>query len=122
MAWLYLFIAALLEIAWTFSLKFIDFKKLATIQWGAFFRDSQPIMVLLPLLGYIFFGLGNTYFFSLSMKQLPTSIALSVWMGIALIGIILVEIGVFKQPWHVSQLFFITLIIIGIIGLKRGVP
>jgi quaternary ammonium compound-resistance protein SugE len=122
MAWVYLFIASLLEIAWTFSLKYLDFKKIMAIHWSSFFSDRQNFMALVPLLGYIIFGAANVYFFALSMKELPTSVALAAWMGIALIGIILVEISILKQPWHASQLFFVGLIIVGIIGLKRGMP
>jgi quaternary ammonium compound-resistance protein SugE len=120
MAWIYLFIASMMEIAWTFSLKFMDFKKIGTIKWGTFFSDRQPILLLLPLIGYIAFGLGNVYFFSMAMKQLPTSVALAVWMGTALVGTILLEMLLFKQSLQLSQLFFMALILVGVIGLRTG--
>lgn len=120
MAWVYLFIASVFEIAWTFSLKFLDLKKIGAIRWSAFFGNRQNLLVLAPLLGYIVFGLANVCFFSLSMKQIPTATALAVWMGIALIGVKLVDISVFKEPWNPAQFFYMALILAGIIGLKKG--
>jgi len=121
MAWIYLFIASVFEIAWTFSLKFLDFKKIGAIRWTTFFSNRQHLLVLAPLLGYILFGLANVFFFSLSVKQIPTSTALAVWMGVALIGVKLVDVSLFKEPWHPMQLFYLGLIVVGIIGLKRGI-
>lgn len=120
MAWVYIFIASMMEIAWTFSVKFLDLKRIGAIRWGSFFSGPQSILLLLPLLGYIVFGLGNVYFFALAMKQIPMSVALAVWMGIALLGTILLEAVLLKQSWQLSQLFFMTLILIGVIGLKAG--
>jgi quaternary ammonium compound-resistance protein SugE len=120
MAWIYLFIASVFEIAWTFSLKFLDFKKIGAIRWPAFFSSSENLYMLAPLLGYILFGLGNVFFFSLSMKQIPAATALAIWMGVALIGVKLVDITIFKAPWQPMQLFYMGLILAGIIGLKRG--
>lgn len=121
MAWVYILIAALMEIAWTFSVKYMDLKKIGTMRWSSFFSDREPILLLLPLLGYIVFGLGNVYFFALSMKEIPMSVALAVWMGVALLGTIVLEVLLLKQPWQLSQLFFMTLILVGIIGLKTGI-
>lgn len=120
MAWIYILIAAVMEIAWTFSVKFMDLKKIGAIQWSGFFSSRQPVLLLLPLLGYLVFGLGNVYFFALSMKEIPMSVALAVWMGAALLGTIILEVLLLKQPWQLSQLFFMTLILVGIIGLKAG--
>ena len=120
MAWIYLFIASLFEIAWTFSLKFMDFKKIKAIRWAVFFNEGENMRALAPLLGYIVFGLGNIYFFSLAMKQIPASTAMAVWLGVALVGVKLIDIMLFKEPFHYSQLFFFLLILVGIIGLKRS--
>ena len=120
MAWLYLIIAAVFEIAWTFSLKFLDFKKIGAIRWQLFFRNKEQLLVVAPLLGYILFGLANVFFFSLATKHISTSTALAVWMGIALIGVKLVDISIFKEAWHPSQFFYLALIVAGIIGLKSG--
>ena len=120
MAWIYLLIASLFEIAWTFSLKFMDVKKLKAIHWPGLFAKRGYWIVLAPFAGYILFGVGNIIFFSMAMKQIPASTAMAVWMGATLIGIRLVDISVFKEPYDLYQFFYMGLIIIGIAGLKRG--
>ena len=121
MPWIYLFIASLFQVAWTFSLKYMDMKKIFAIQWMHFFKDSSGTLLLLPFVGNTVFGLVNIYCFSMALKFIPTSTALAIWMGISLIGVKLIDVGYFRQPFHVSQLVFLLLILAGIIGLKSGV-
>ncbi|HWK04653.1 MAG TPA: SMR family transporter [Puia sp.] len=120
MAWIYLLIASLLEIAWTFSLKFMDVKKIKAIYWPGIFSKKENWMILTPFAGYILFGVGNILFFSMAMKQIPASTALAVWMGVTLIGVKMVDTGVFKEPYNWQQFFYMGLILIGIVGLKRN--
>lgn len=119
MSWIYLIIASLFEICWTFCLKFMSIKKLKTIGWPTFFTRRENWVTLAPFAGYVIFGVGNIIFFSLAMKQLPASVALAAWMGLTLIGIKLTEIYFFKEPSNFYQFLYMTLIMIGIVGLKR---
>jgi len=121
MAWIYLLVASLFEIAWTFSLKFMDVKKFKAIHWPGFFSKKENWVILVPFAGYILFGLANIVFFSMAMKQIPASMALAVWMGVALIGVKLVDVTVFKESYNGYQFLYMGLIIIGIVGLKRSV-
>jgi multidrug transporter EmrE-like cation transporter len=41
-------------------------------------------------------------------------------MGISLVGIKIIDISILKQPYNYNQFIFISLILIGIIGLKTG--
>jgi len=120
MAWVYLFVAALFEISWTFSLKYLEMKKVTSIKWLHFFESTAGIYTLIPLFGYVVFGLANIYCFSVALKSIPTATALAVWMGISLVGIKIIDISIFKQPYNYTQFFFITFILVGIIGLKAG--
>ena len=120
MAWIYLLIASLFEIAWTFSLKLMSVKKLKAIQWRSFFNQVSNWAVLAPFAGYVLFGIGNIVFFSMAMKDIPASTALAVWMGTALIGVKLVELCLFKGTFDVYQFVYMSLILIGIVGLKRN--
>src|SRR5882762_9742600 len=118
MAWIYLLIASLLETGWTFSLKLLDFKKIRLIEWHSFLRRKENLIILTPLTGYIVFGLGNIYFLSKAMKVIPASTAMAAWLGVALIGVKLVDVLYFKESFQVSQLFYFSLILVGVIGLK----
>jgi len=120
MAWIYLLIASLLEVAWTFSLKFMNVKKLRAIGWRGWFSQTSNWLVLAPFAGYVIFGIANVVFFSLAMKEIPASTALAVWMGTALIGVKLVELFFFKGAFDFYQFLFMSMILIGIVGLKRN--
>ena len=119
--WIYLFIASLFEIGWMISLRAIRFSALKDISIiSGVWRENFKI--LLPFLGYIFFGLGNIYFFSIASKQIPPSVAFAVWMGIALCGLRLIEVWFYKTPGSAMDYFFMLLILISIVGLKTGKP
>ncbi len=119
MQWLYLIIAALLEVGWIFSLKKFSFVELKKVSFQlAIHQPLTTSLLLLPLLGYILFGSGNIYFFSLAMKQIPASTAFAIWMALTLTGVKLVEMTIEKQPLRMIELLFLGLILIGIVGLK----
>ncbi len=118
MAWFYLFIASIFEIAWTFSLRFLSVKKLKSVEWRGFFTHPSAWAAIWPFAGYIVFGLGNVIFFSMAMKEIPPSTALAVWMGAALVGVKLVEVFFLKGETNVWQVVYMGLILVGIVGLK----
>jgi quaternary ammonium compound-resistance protein SugE len=93
-------------------------KKIAQIKLPTLFQSTEPWQAVLPLVGYIAFGLGNIYFFSQSMKSIPASTAFAVWMGLALVFSKAVDILVFKEAYNSQQLLFTALVLVGIIGLK----
>jgi quaternary ammonium compound-resistance protein SugE len=117
MAWIYIIVAAALEACWMFSLKFLSFEKFNTLTLNNIFNSTE-MKIWLPLAGYIFFGAANTYFFSLAMKNIPTAIAFTVWTAVSLVLIKVVEITIFQEKFSLPEFFFLTLIVIGIIGLK----
>ena len=120
MAWVYLFLGAIFEMAWTFSLRFMSVKKLKTIHWKGIFSAHGDWTILWPFLGYVVFGLANVYCISIAMKDIPASTALAVWMGTALVGVKLVEILFLKAHYDIYQFLYIGLILLGIAGLKRN--
>lgn len=120
MAWVYLFAAALFQVGWMFSLKFLSFKKIGAIHWSSFFQNTNGIVSLLPLLTYIVFGAVNVYLLALAMKQITTSVAFAIWTAVSLVGVKLVEVIFYKEQFSAKEAFFLALIIIGIIGLKKA--
>ncbi len=117
MAWIYLIFAAALEACWMFSLKFLSFDKFKTLTLSNFFHN-QEMKIWLPLAGYIFFGASNTYFFSLAMKNIPTAIAFTIWTAVSIMFIKIVEVTFFQNKISFLEIFFLLLILTGIIGLK----
>ena len=51
-------------------------------------------------------------------KELPIGTAYAVWTGIGAVGSVLVGIFVFKEPATFWRVFFISTLIISVIGLK----
>ena len=116
--WLYLMIASVMEMAWIISLKYLDFKSIKLIHWSTFFQNKTGILTLSPLIAYILFGLGNVVFFSAATKTIALSTAFAVWLGVALVGTVLIDILYFKESYTFLQLLFMAMIILGVVGLK----
>lgn len=51
-------------------------------------------------------------------RELPIGTAYAVWTGIGAVGTVLIGIIIFKEPADFWRLFFITTLIVSIIGLK----
>jgi quaternary ammonium compound-resistance protein SugE len=117
-AWVYLFLASCLEVCWIYTLKVLDMKKIAQIKPAELFTHSGPWMALLPLIGYIIFGLSNVIAISKAMKFIPAGTAFAAWMGLALVATKAIDILYFKQPYNFQQLLCTALVLVGIIGLK----
>ena len=101
MSWLILILAGLFEVVWAVGLKFTD---------G--FSKPLPSVITLAAMGASF------YFLSLAMKALPLGVAYSVWVGVGMVGAVIVGIMAFNEPVSVLKLVSVLLIISGIIGLK----
>jgi len=116
--WLFLFVASLFEALWTYSVKYFSLAQLKTIRFDNFYKMDGGLPALIPLLGYIIFGVGNIFFFSLALKTLSNSTAYSVWTAMTIVVLKLIELLYFKQKVSVIEFCFIMMIIVGIIGLK----
>ncbi len=117
MSWIYLIVAAALEACWMFSLKFLSFEKFKILTVSNFLGANE-MKAWLPLAGYIFFGATNTYFFSLAMKNIPTAIAFTIWTALSIMFIKVVEVAFFQNKISTLEIFFLFVILSGIIGLK----
>ncbi|RPI71649.1 MAG: quaternary ammonium compound efflux SMR transporter SugE [Ignavibacteriales bacterium] len=101
MAWLILFIAGLFEVAWAVGLKYSEgFTKL----WPSIFTVIS-IVISMGLLAH-------------SLKYLPVGTAYAVWTGIGAVGTAILGIILFNESKEFVRIFFIFLIVVGIVGLK----
>ncbi|MBK7227474.1 MAG: quaternary ammonium compound efflux SMR transporter SugE [Ignavibacteriales bacterium] len=101
MNWIILFIAGLFEIAWAIGLKYTEgFSKL----WPSVFTITSMI-ISMGLLAY-------------SVKHLPIGTAYAIWTGIGAVGTAVLGIILFNESKELVRIFFILLIVIGIVGLK----
>ena len=118
-AWLYLLVASVMEVCWNYSLKYTSLDKIKALDWSQFFSSWGGTLTVLPAVGYIAFGVGNVFFFSKALTTIPTGTAFAIWMGMALVGIKIVDTLILKEAFQWAQVFYIGCILVGIIGLKR---
>jgi quaternary ammonium compound-resistance protein SugE len=96
----------------------MKFSDLKTLRFINFYRWQGGLPVLIPFIGYILFGVANIYLFSIAIKQIPTATAFAVWTAITLIFIKIAELVFLGQRISWIEIFFMLLIMIGIMGLK----
>lgn len=72
----------------------------------------------MAIIGYAAFGVANMIFFSKAIQKISPAIAFAAWMGLALVGITLMEATVEDIRLNYWQGISILFILIGIIGIK----
>ena len=122
LSWIYLIGAAVCEMAWMYSLKYLRWDALKALRWDTFYRPDVGWPVLLPWVAYVFFGIVNTILLAIAMRTIPTTTAFAVWMALTLVFLKAADVFWLKLSWSWSELLFILLITIGIIGLKFVSP
>ena len=101
MAWLFLFIAGLLEVVWAYYMKLSN----------GFTKPVPSIITAVAML--ISFGL-----WSWSMKTLPLGTAYTVWTGIGAVGAFIVGILVLGESASLMRISAAVLIVGGLVLMK----
>lgn len=101
MAWLILFVAGMLEIAWAVGLKF-----------------THGLTRFWPSVLTVAGGLASFALLAQAAKSLPIGTAYAVWTGIGAVGTALLGMVLFDEPRDWLRLACILLIVIGITGLR----
>ena len=68
--------------------------------------------------GFLVFTILSMGLLAKATQTLPLGTAYPVWTGIGAIGTVLVGIFIFQEPSTFWRLFFITTLIVSIVGLK----
>jgi len=101
MGWIYLIFAGLFEVGFTSMLKLSDnFSK------------------LYPSIGFFFFSILSFYLLTKAVETIPIGTAYAVWTGIGAVGTVLIGIFFFQESAGFWRIFFISILIMSIIGLK----
>ena len=101
MAWVWLAIAGLLEVVWAVALKASD----GFTRW-------IPNLVMAV-------GLGASFLFlSRAFRDIPMGTAYAVWTGIGAAGVAILGMAFYGEPVSLARVGFLSLILIGIVGLK----
>lgn len=120
--WLCVLGASVCQVAWTYSMKFLQFDSLKALRWHTFYRLHEGFPVLAPLAGYVVFGTANAILLAIAMRSIPTATAFAVWMALTLIFLKSVDVFWLKAGWSWLEVLFLTLTTIGIVGMKVVTP
>lgn len=101
MAWFYLAIAGLLEVAWAIGLKTTD-------GWTKFWPSVATVVGMIA----------SFYFLSKALQTIPVGTAYAIWTGIGAVGTAILGVMLFKEPATAARVGCLLLIVAGIAGLK----
>ncbi|EKE72599.1 MULTISPECIES: multidrug efflux SMR transporter [Roseobacteraceae] len=101
MAWVYLTIAGLLEVAWAFTMKQSD-------------GFTRPLDTALTAV----FALSSFALLAMAMRSLPLGTAYMIWTGIGAVGAFIVGIVVLGEAATLPRLIAAGLILAGIVTMK----
>lgn len=101
MAWIYILLADVFEVAWPFVLK-------RTTGFPRWTTALLAVAIALP----VFFLLGE------SVKRLPASTVYASFVGIGTLGTAIVGITFFGESANLGRVASFILIVIGVVGLK----
>lgn len=101
MAWAVLIGAGLLEVVWALALK----------QAHGFTRLWPSVIGLAS-------AAASFAMLAMALKTLPTGTAYAVWVGIGAVGVALAGILLLGESASFLRLFFLALIVVGVIGLS----
>ena len=98
--WIVLLVSVVFEIAWAVNMKFVDL--------------TRPWLIALA----VALTATNMVLLSWAMKGIPAGTAYAVWTGLGAIGVTVIGCIALGEPFQSSRLFFLGLVIAGVVGLK----
>ena len=101
MAWVYLLIAGVFEVVWAVGMKYTE----------NFTRMMPSVITIIGMVR-------SVYFLNKAMNILSVGTAYAIWTGIGAIGTVVAGIILFNEPRDWIRMFFLAMILVGIIGLK----
>lgn len=75
---------------------------------------TRPLLSILTILGII----ASMYLLSVAARSLPIGTAYAVWVGIGVLGAMVLGMPLLGEPITVPKVFFLVLLLISIVGLK----
>lgn len=103
MSWFYLIIAGLFDMGWP-----LGFKLAST------YEKYNVLFIMVAVISMALSGI----FLYMAQKTIPIGTAYVIWTGVGAVGTLLIGIFFFGDSATFWRIFFISMIIIGIIGLK----
>jgi quaternary ammonium compound-resistance protein SugE len=107
MPWLFLILAAICEMSWP-----LGFKLTSGFRTNIWITIATILVMLLSF-----------YFLSqATIRGIPIGTAYAVWTGLGAVGTAIIGITLFQESRDLIRLLCLTLIIVGVVGLKFSTP
>ncbi|WP_342542779.1 multidrug efflux SMR transporter [Paenisporosarcina sp. FSL H8-0542] len=103
MAWIYIIMAGVLEIVWVIGLKY-----------SHGFTEIIPSIVTTIIIIFSFFLLSK------ALHSIPLGTGYAIFTGLGTVGTVVTGMLFFGETINLLKVFFVTLMIVGIIGIKIG--
>ncbi|OWT32654.1 QacE family quaternary ammonium compound efflux SMR transporter [Methanobrevibacter sp. 87.7] len=100
-SWILIIIAGIFEMLWVLELKL-----------------SQGFTQIIHSILVVVFMVLSLVFLSMSFDKIPMGTAYACWTAIGAVSICIVGMLFFNEPHDFLRILFLTLVIIGIVGLK----
>lgn len=100
-AWLTLFVAGLFEVGWAIGLEYSQ----------GFTRPLSSVATVIALVI-------SMLLLARAVQSLPIGTAYAVWTGIGAVGAATLGIVLFDEPVSIARVGFISLIVLGVVGLN----
>ena len=101
--WMCLFVAGLLEIVWVVALKY-----------------AENFSKLLPTAVFVVSIVSSFLLLNFAIRTLPIGLSYAIWTGMGAAGAVAAGIILFGEPTGFWQLLFLSMIVVGIIGINFG--
>ena len=101
MEWIYLLLAAVLEVSWAIAMKYSE-------------GFTRLLPSLITAVGY----LASALFLSLALKKLSLGTAYAMWTGFGIVGTTVLGVLLFRETLNAEQVVCVLMICGGIAGLK----
>jgi len=121
-AWIFIFIAVILQTIWGMVLKVLDFGKAFELIRQGQIWNMAFVQQIFPILAYFILGLVIAIVISKAYKLLPMSIVYAAWMGLTLLLQVIVDVFLYDIPMQAVQYLFIACVLAGILGMKLSNP
>jgi len=101
MNWLILIIAGLFEVVWAIGLKYTD-------------GFTKPLASVLTLAAMA----ASVYLLGWALRTLPVGSAYAIWVGVGAVGTAIASAYLFAESMNPLKIISLSLVVLGIVGLK----
>ena len=88
------------------------------IGWAVGLEYSEGFTNLLPSVGTVVALVVSMLLLARAVESLPIGTAYAVWTGIGAVGAAILGVVLFDEPVSVARVGFISLIVLGVVGLN----